>query len=427
MPKHFITPLIFLLLLLFSIVFNQAIAEETLLWQDCIKEAQKNHPDLISAAESINEKKASKGVTTSGLFPQVDATASASTTKKETNSSTTTTDSYSYGVSASQLIFDGFSTINDMKAASENVEAARQNYRFTSSQIRLNLRTAFVNLLRAQELIKVTKEIIEIRSKSLDLIKLRYQSGLEHKGALLTAEANLAQAKFELSQAKREVELAQRQLTKEMGRKELRPIYATGDFTVTDIAENKPDFEDLVKKHPSVLKAFAEKKAAAFNVKSSYGSFMPQVTGTASGDKADSHWSPRNDQYSLGVSLSMPIFDGGLLVSEASKAKALYRKAEEDERSTRDAAIVNLEQTWIDLKDSIETVGVQRKSLEAAEERSKIAEAQYSTGFVSFDNWIIIQNDLVLAKKTYLQAQTNALFSEASWIQAKGETLEYAQ
>jgi len=70
---------------------------------------------------------------------------------------------------------------------------------------------------------------------------------------------------------------------------------------------------------------------------------------------------------------------------------------------------------------------VKEKSRAAAIERAKIAEAQYSTGFTTFDDWIIIENALVDAKKAYLEAQASALIAEADWIQAKGETLEYAQ
>ncbi len=61
----------------------------------------------------------------------------------------------------------------------------------------------------------------------------------------------------------------------------------------------------------------------------------------------------------------------------------------------------------------------------ATEERSKIAQAQYSIGLVTFDNWTIIEDNLVKAKNNYLDAQAAALLAEAKWIQAKGETLEY--
>jgi outer membrane protein TolC len=110
-----------------------------------------------------------------------------------------------------------------------------------------------------------------------------------------------------------------------------------------------------------------------------------------------------------------------------AQAQAALRQAQADERSAKDTVAVNLEKNWAGLQDAIETVEVRKKSLEAAQERAKIAEAQYSVGFISFDNWIIIQNDLVSAKEAYLEAEANALLAQASWVQAKGETLEYAQ
>jgi len=408
-------------------------AEEILTWQDCIKESQKNHPDLISAVENINQQKASKSITASTLYPQIDANLDASTAGTSTTSSTTgvttkaTNDTYTYGVSSTQLIFDGFKTINEVNAAKENIKAAQENYRFTSSEVRLNLRTAFINLLKAQELIKVTEEIVKIRRDNLMLITMRYESGLEHRGALLTAEANLAKANFELSQTKRDLELAQRQLTKEMGRQEFKPMSVNGDFMVRDIAKEKPDLEVLAQNNPSLLQALAKKNAAAFDIKSAYADFTPMLSGTAGTNKKSAHWPPENNNWDLGLSLTMPIFEGGLRLAQVSKAKATYNQLKADERSTRDSIIVTLEQYWVALQDALETVEVQRKSLEAAEERSKIAEAQYSTGFIKFNDWIIIENDLVEAKKAYLEVQANALFAETNWIYAKGETLEYAQ
>ncbi|KPK99192.1 MAG: hypothetical protein AMJ95_00080 [Omnitrophica WOR_2 bacterium SM23_72] len=407
-------------------------AEEVLSWEDCLVEARQNNPDLIFAVEGVKEKEAGKDITASAFFPQVSAGIDASTSKTSTTSSSgatssSTRDSYSYGVSASQLVFDGLKTIHDTRAASEDIKAAQQNYRFTSSAVRFNLRTAFVNLLKTQELIRVEEDILKIRRDNLELITLRYQSGLEHRGALLRAEANMAEAYSGLTQAKRNVEFSQRQLSKEMGRKEFKPMAVSGDFAVSDSAKEKPDFEEIARKHPSVLQAAFNKNSAAFNLKSAYGNFSPKVTGSAGADKSSSHWPPENEGWNLGLSLDVPIFEGGLKTAQLHQAKALYHKAEASERSITDAAVVNLEQAWSDLQNALEAVEVERQLLEAALERSKIAEAQYSVGFISFDNWIIIQDDLVRAKRSYLDAQAACLLREASWIQAKGETLEYAQ
>ena len=418
-------------LLFFYTSCSCAIAEEALTWQDCIRGAAKNHPDLIAAQESVKQSEAAKQISASTLFPQVDSSLSATTARSASGEGTTathqTSDNYSYGVSANQLLFDGLKTINNVNTAKENIKASQQGYRFTSSEVRLRLRTAFVNLLKTQELVQVTEEIAAIRRSNFELITLRYESGLEHKGALLTAEADLARANFQIAQAKRNIELSQRQLTKEMGRAEFTPMSVKEDFKVIDSAKEKPDFETLAKNNPSLQQLIAQKNAANFGLKSVYANFFPTLTGGAGANKAGSHWPAQNDQWNLGLTVSLPIFEGGLRLAQVSQAKALLNQLQANERSTRDGIIVTLAQTWAALQDAVETVQVQYKSLIAAEERAKIAESQYSTGFITYDNWSIIEDNLVNAKTAYLNAQANALLAEANWIQAKGETLEYAQ
>ncbi len=416
-----------LLVILFAGCFrNIYAAESALTWQDCIKEAAKNHPDLIAAQESVKQSVASKQQIASALFPQITGNVSAQTAKTASSSgSSSTADTYSYGVTGTQLLFDGIKTINNVNAASQNVVASKQGFKFTSTTVRFRLRSAFIDLLKAQESLHITEEIYNIRRSNLELITLRYESGLENKGALLTTEADLADAKYGISQAKRSLEVAWRELTKEMGRTQLVHMQAKGDFKVKDTALVKPDFESLAKNNPALGQLIAQKRAAEFSLKSAYANFSPQLTGQAGANRTGDRWAPRSDQWNLGLTLSMPIFEGGLRIAQVSGARALVNQLQENERSSRDGVILTLQQSWAALQDAVENVGVQQMSLSATEERSKIAQAQYSIGFVSFDNWTIIEDNLVKAKNNFLKAQASALLAEASWIQAKGETLEY--
>jgi outer membrane protein TolC len=414
--------------LFFSIVFavaalgRPAWAAETLTWEDCVKEAAKNNPDLIVAVEGVKQSTSDKQITASALYPQVTSSVGATTGKA---AGAGTKDTYTYGVSGSQLVFDGFKTVSDVNAAKENIKASKENYRFVSSDVRQRLRSAFIDLLYAQTLISVTEDIIAIRKSNLVLISLRYQSGLEHKGALLTAEANLAQAKFELEQAKRDVLVAQWQLTKEMGRKDFVPMEVKGDFETKSDQQQEPDFQAIAKNHPSLAKAMAQKNAAVFGVKSAKENFFPVISADTDIGKSSAHWPPQSNTWSVGLGLSLPLFEGGLKTAELDKARSLLTEAQATERSTEDSVRVTLEQTWALLKDAVENVNVKQKFLVATEERSKIAQAQYSIGLMSYDNWTIIEDDLVSAKKNLLNAQAAALLAEANWILAKGETLEY--
>jgi len=418
-PKYAKFLIMFLLFLHVPLI--EAGAEETLTWEDCVKEAKKNHPDLLSAKEKLNQTKANKAITKSNLLPQISSNLSGRTSKTAGENGT---DSYSYGITGKQTLFDGFKSFSDLAAASKNIESAQYNYRVTSSDVRLGLRTAFVELLSAQELLNITEEIAARRKQNLELVRLRYEVGREHKGSLLTAEANFSQAEFEVAQARRNIDLAQRRLIKEMGRSKMTPVRAKGDFKIKYPNREKPDFEQLSQSTPFLQELIAKKEAARFGSKSAKANLFPQIYANASAGASASHWPPDKNEWSAGLSLSFPLFEGGSRIAEISRANSVFKQAEADERSGRDSVLLTLEETWIGLQDAIDKIGVQQKFLEATEERAKIVQAQYSTGLISFDNWTIIEDDLVRAKKSFLDVQANGLIAEANWIQATGGVLD---
>ncbi len=399
-----------------------------LTWEDCVKEASRNNPDLIAAGETVYQAKASMAMTVSGVFPQLDASASAGESKSRTGTQkTVTSDSYSYGLSGSLLIFDGLKSSNNIRAAAANIAAAQESYRFSSADVRLQLRTAFVGLLKAQELIRVTQDIARIREDALKLITLRYKAGLEHKGALLATQAGMTQAKFDLQQAVRNLDLAGRQLSKAMGRKEFVPIVVDGDIFVRETFHQKPDFKAIALGHPSVKQAVARRNSADFSLRAGRGSYLPQVSIQAGVNKDGAQWPPQDRGMNAQLVVSVPVFEGGLRKAQISQAESALRQAEAQLTSAGESAVLGLEQAWEAFREAVEAVESSKESLAANEERARIAGAQYSTGFISYDNWTIIEDNIVQSKKAYLNARANALLAQAQWINAEGVTLEYAR
>ncbi len=411
----FITFLIFCFLgmMLPAVVVH---AEEIITWQQSINEAKDHHPDLISAGEDIRQSEADKTSAVSGAFPQIDAGAAASDSE--------TDESYSYGVSASQLIFDGNKTIHQVKAARQNIIVSQFEYMVVSSDVRLRLRRAFIGLLRQQELLQITQDIAARRQDSLEQVRLRYEAGREHKGSLLTAEANLAQAEADLRQAERNIGLSQRSLIKELGRRMSSALNVNGDFNVFDMVKDQPDFESLADTTPMLKELAARKEASRRGVSSARADYWPAVYADADIGRSDDSWAPRDEDWSAGIRVTLPLFDGLDRHAALKKAKSVFRKSEADELSGRDQVILTLHETWAGLQDAVDNVDVQKKFLESAETRAKISQAQYANGLTSFDDWIIIEDALVRTKKSFLDAQANAALAEAEWIQAKGGTLE---
>ncbi|MFI4963368.1 MAG: TolC family protein [Legionellales bacterium] len=130
--------------------------DEILTWRACVNYALKHNPDLQSSMELINKNKATEGIARSGYLPKIDANIGLTTSTSDgktvntlsdkarqifstlntNNSIETVTNPLTYGVSGSQLIFDGMKTVYDIKAARSNTEDAKYQYEIKSALVR---------------------------------------------------------------------------------------------------------------------------------------------------------------------------------------------------------------------------------------------------------------------------------------------------
>jgi outer membrane protein TolC len=394
---------------------------EALTWDQCVIEARANNPELLSATRKVDQAVADKRVARSATLPQLSGSAGATTSRVEDSPRS---DSYDYGLNARQLLFDGFKTSNDLAAARAQILSAQYDRAVVSSNVRLALREAFIGLVAAQESLKVTGDIAARRRQNLDLIALRYKGGMEHKGSLLRAQADLAQAEFELAQARRNVELYGRRLSRQLGRSKYIPLEAAG--TLDAVAEQgaAPDFELLVDATPLLKELTSRKEAARYGLKSARSDLFPQIYADGGARKSGDRWPPRTHDLSAGISVSIPLFEGGRQQAALAAARAAYEQVAADERSGRDGVILTLAETWTRCQDAVAQAGVQAQFLEASRMRAQIIEAQYRAGLAIFDDWIVIEDALVSDQKALVQYKSEAMSAEAAWLQARGETLD---
>ena len=408
-----------ILLILFT---GASFAGETLTWDACVKEALAGNPDLRSAREKIFQAEQDLLSAQSGGALQVSGSVS------QSNSLPLSTGTYSassgYSLSGRYLLYDGNQYSFDVAAARERVNAARFSYENVSASVRYNLRAAFLDLFKTEELVKITEDIQKRRKENYDMVRLSYDAGREHKGSVLLAEANLAQAAYETAAAKRNLELASVRLVRQLGRKEETRVSVTAELSLQTVQKEKPDFKKLVETVPSYKQSLAGKKAAEYNLKSAQAAFSPQVSLSGSAGKNASNFAWDVPDLSAGISVSMSFLDGGKKTSAVDKAASSILQADFDLIGASFDLEISLFNSWLNLQNATDQVGVRKKFLEATKERAGIAEVQYSNGLIAFDNWTIIEDDLVNSKKTLLDSEINSLSAENSWLNAKGSPLE---
>jgi outer membrane protein TolC len=301
--------------------------------------------------------------------------------------------------------------------------SARYSYTLTSASVRRDLDLAFIDLIEAQDLLAISLDIEGRRRQQAEMVSLRYQAGREHRGSLLTAEANLASATLDVKIARRRFDLAQTNLARAIGRDESGALEAAGDLA-TPPEMPAPEFPELVREHPDVLKQEASLESADYDLKIARAGFFPSISGSGSIGRSGDDWPPGKESWGVGVSLSLPIFTGGSRLANIAGATAALEESRQNTRKTSQDTLYSLEQAWKNFEDAREEVRIQDLYLAADTERARISEAQYAIGLLSFDNWIIIEDNLVRTKKSHLTSRASSRRTLARWLYARALTLE---
>lgn len=438
--------ILFILVAALNPLHGQSAGIETLTWEQCLREAAANNPDFRVAAESVRQAEEQVKIDRAALYPSLSVEAggqrngtiggSASQAGSllagqsgatSVRSSSGDDGSLSLSVSASQLLYDGGKSQSLVNADRETLKAEQHAAEVVSVDTLFSLRSAFIELLKAQEKVGIARQIVERRAQNLRLIGLRYQSGREHLGSLGKARADEARAKFDLLSAVRNHETAQLRLETLLGRKAFTPLRVTGTFVGTVSVEKKPDFEAIINAHPSFREISSRRESSRYNVDVAKNRFMPSVSLSSSLGNTSFDFGDLDEEgydWRVGVTMSVPIYEGGSGRAALARARSAMYQLDAREKSTRLLLVRNLEERWNALKDAAGSVAVEKAYLDAANERTRIAEAQYSAGLLSFNEWIILEDAVVSAKMSYLNARADLLTAEARWIQAKGGTLE---
>ena len=415
---------IFFLSVFAPVDITRAYAQEIMTWEECVRTAKKSNPDLLAAAEKIKQARRDKDIAVSAFLPNVTSDANQTRSKTGSRKKTGRT-AYSYSISGEQLVFDGFKTSSEVSNATKTAQALAYDYQVVSSNIRLTLRNAYIALMSAYEGISLTEGVAARRKQNVDLVRLRYDAGREHRGAVMTAEANLASAEYDVKYYGRKIPLAERQLAKALGLDKMKPVTLEKDFALKGSYDKRPEMEFLSDSVPLLKELAARKDAARYNLQSEQSDFFPQVYINTSLGRSGTSFLPLNDEWSAGMTLSYPIFEGGSRIAEVWKARSQLDQAKAEEKSGRDGVLVVLESAWKALQDSIDNVSVKKKFLEANTERAKIASAQYDKGLITFDDWTIIEDNLAGSGAQHFLALVDMLTAEANWVQAIGGTLDY--
>jgi len=385
----------------------------SLTWNEVSALGEKNSHDLIAAQKQLESTEWTYRRSYSTFLPQLSASAGYS--ESNVVGSDATSKNYTYGLSATQNLFQGMDEYYGVQSAYANLEYQKADLQATKASVFYDLRSAFINLMTAQENVKLLQKILEQRKQNSRLIQLRYDSGREDQGNLMSTKADEASADYDFKSAKRDLELASLKLS-QLIRQEISGEVEAVEAGTPEAA----DLYQLVKETPDQVKAAKTLEIAEISQRSNISGFLPTLSLRASDSHSGDEWPPGDSTRSWSMNLSYSLFPGISNVADWAIGAADLDKAKENYAQSENDLLYGLKQTYQSYLNALDALEVSRVSLAANAERAKITEAKYLNGLTTYDEWSRLNNSYIQAQKSLLSAERSALVAEAAWHKSYG-------
>ena len=303
-------------------------------------------------------------------------------------------------IQLSQLIELGGKSQKRKKVASFEKELADMDYQNKRLEIFSKAAKAFIEVLKAQEKLQLSDEILKLAEESFDTVEKRVRAGKDSPVEQTRASVALANIKISHRQTQRNIDYSRKQLASFWGQN--KPIFeqATGNL---DSVEPLPTFENLInqlKRNPEYARweSEIEKSRAVLDLEKS------KAVGDITIGAGVRRFSETDDNaFVFGVSIPLGISDR----NQGAKQEAVYNLAKS--RAGKKAAWSKLQnelnRTYQKLENAYgQAVSLKNEVLPGAVEMFNAATRAYQEGKVDYLNVLDAQRTLFDVKNEYIES-----------------------
>ena len=268
---------------------------------------------------------------------------------------------------------------------------------------------------------------VDLRREQVKLVRSRYDGGIGNQLEVAQAETELATTEAEaasLAQRRDELENAIAVLVGRNPSDFHLPALNTSNWAPPPpmIPAGLP--ADLLERRPDV--AAAERKLASANAQIGVAkaAFFPVLTLTGSGGYVSGdldtlfNWDSRT--WSLGPSLSLPIFAGGRNRANYKRSQAAYVEAVALYRQQVLVAFGNVEDSLSDIRHLADQAEAQERAVTNARRAAGLADDRYRSGIVSYIEVVDADRDALTAERANAELAGQRLIASVQLIKALG-------
>jgi len=264
---------------------------------------------------------------------------------------------------------------------------AQRNYEMTLTQHALSVEEGYYNVLKAEQSLELAQNNLKSAENQYQNIHTKYSLGMVAEIDLLSTELELNRAKNEIQNSQRALSLAQFQFNQLIGNRENK------NYQLSDKLNFQPLEVNLEESLEYALAHRLEIEQARDNV-------------TLKEKEVEVNSNPYTPPLTL------------------QKSEVQLAQAQINLENTQSSIILEVRKNYSTLKDAEELVPLQAQSSKIAQEKLRIAQAQFDAGLITTVDLLDEQNNTYEADTAYLQAVFDYRVAQATFFTSLGMSLE---
>jgi outer membrane protein TolC len=335
------------------------------------------------------------------------------------------------GLSISQMLFDG-SFFVGLKASKMYTNLAREQQKLTKIDVAEQVSKAYYAVL----INEATLELVQTNYDRIDTLlretRIMYENGFAEKIDVNRTQVEFNNIKTNLENTRRSLEVSKKLLKYQMGMPIEQPLEIAEDISDLNFQYGETLLlEPDVNRRVEYAQLLTQEELAMLNLKNNQFAYLPtldlnmNIGQNAGVEQSSNLFQFGNNNYwfdyqFVGVTLSLPIFDG-LRKSYAIKKIRLEQKQLQLQKENLENSIhLTVQQERNELVNNIDNLQNQQENMKLAEEVYTHAKIKYEEGVGSNLEVIEADNAYKQAQTNYFTALYNALLAKIDYERAQG-------
>lgn len=386
---------------------------------DVVDLALQNNPATRASWAQARAAADAYGSARGSFLPTVDAVVNATRSSQPAATSSgnggtviidRTRTSVAPAISVNYLLFDLGGRGGRVAAARENAFALGFTHNATIRNTVLQVEQAYFTYVGTRALLEAQRTSVQEALASYRAAAKRDSVGLATIADVLQARTALSQAQLALVTTEGQLQTTRSALAVALGVSPTLPydvVASPADVPVGEVADSVEALINLaLRTRPELQAAYANAAAARAQVRVARSAALPSLALTGTGGYTNSSipaLTGRN--YTVGLGLQLPLFNGGSRQYDIARAQALAEAADAQAENVRQTVITDVFSSYYDVRTATQQVRTTDELLASAGASLRAAQARYTGGVGSILDLITAQTALANARAQQVQAR----------------------